>query len=117
MNTFKIVSALIGIAVVVSALLYARGEHQAVVAAHAELRAQAAQYQAAAATAKADAEHQSATLQAKASELADQLVQAQAARDAKQQAVTGIIRAASGPCLNEPVPPGILSALRNGGGP
>ncbi|MDE2101219.1 MAG: hypothetical protein KGL39_28495 [Patescibacteria group bacterium] len=103
--------------VVAVSLGYAHYEKGRADAAHAQLLVQAAQYRTAAKNATVAAAKQAAMLKASADQLAAQLAAANTRQQVKLQAVTKIIRTASGPCLDQPVPPAVLKALQNTGAP
>ena len=103
--------------VVALSLGYAHYEKGRADAAHAELAVQAAQYKAAAAGALLAADKQAAVLKASADQLAQQLAAANTQQQVKLQTVTKVIREATGPCLDQPVPTSILKALQGRGMP
>lgn len=103
--------------VVAVALGYAHYEKGRADEAHAQLIAQAAQYKAAAAGALLAADKQTALIKASANQLARQLAAANARQQVKLQTVTKVIREATGPCLDQPVPPSVLKALQGRGVP
>lgn len=119
MNSLELkLAGIAGAAIVlVVALGYAHYEKGRADAAHSQLLAQATQYKAAAVTATLAANKQAAALKASADQLAAQLAAASTQQQVKLQTVTKIIRKASGPCLDQAVPPKILGALKGKGVP